>query len=407
MRVLTLLVSLCVLASFTAQAKTASGFNKRFQIIRDENGKLLGIRDRTLPVKFDVAPYIEMVKTQLLKEQALMSATNAIDYDADVRNILAEDAPEALTNDPQYDAYVNKVIQSLRQVAVVNVDGVFQNDIFQEVVGKFSGKMTEAIMMLDPTMVAVTNDPKYFYTRNVTYKAVTWGLDFARKRLSNIPMLNTASYVIVQVEKKITERRNYHQNMLLHYLENFSESELGLTHDEVNLVWSSIYESRIPWYAFWESKAAQSNWNKYGVNNFYTYYRSATAKLRNNSKLYSGVYERNNYAFQEVDFNGDKVIINLFDNEGIFQNRPAVAYNFSKPTQVIRKRILLNLAELGLSFVPLSDMIKSNVSTFIKSYYENQRLTEGALYAYFESNEDSKGMLQMKLQYLNPFDVAL
>jgi hypothetical protein len=407
MRALTLVVSLLLLTSISIEAKTASAFSKRFQIVRDQDGKLIGIRDRTLPVKFDVVPYVEMVKEQLLKEKSLMNAEGLVNYEQNVRDLLAEDVPESYVNNPQYDQYVERVVTSLKKLAVLNVESVFGHDQFKEVVEKFSGKMSDAIMMLDPTMVAVTNNPSYFYTKNVTYKAVTWGLDFAKKRLSNIPMLNTVSYVIVQVEKKITERRTYHQNLLLHYLENFNESELGLTHDEVNLIWSSVYESRIPWFAFWESKNAKANWAKYGVNNFYLNFRNASSTLRSNTKLYNEVYDRNNFAFNEVNLNGDKVIINLFNNEGIFSKTPAIAYNYSKPTQVIRKRVMLSLAELGLSFVPLSDMIKGNVENFIKSYYENQRLTEGALFGYFEANQDEKAMNQLKLQYLNPFDISL
>lgn len=407
MRVLTLLMSLLLITSFSIEAKTAAQFSKRFQIIRDEQGKLIGIRDRSLPVKFDVAPYVKMIKSQLLNEQRLMNLRGAVDYEQEVRDLLLEENEEAYVSNPQYEANVQKVVESLKQLAALNVENVFENAAFKEVVEKFSGKMSDAIMMLDPTMVAVVNNPTYFYTKNVTYKAVTWGLDFAKKRMSTVPMLNTISFVIVQVEKKITERRNYHQNMLLHYLENFNEAELGLTHEEVNLVWSSIYESRIPWFAFWESKAARSNWSKYGVNYFYSNFRTATAKLRNNTKLYNQVYDRVNYAFQDVDLNGDKVIINLFDNEGVFHNRPAVAYNYSKPTQVVRKRVMLSLAELGISFVPVSDFIKSTVTSFIKSYYENQRLTEGALYGHFESLEDSNATKQLKLQYLNPFDTEL
>ena len=182
---------------------------------------------------------------------------------------------------------------------------------------------------------------------------MTWGLDFARKRMSSIPMLNTVSYVIQEVEKLILERRQFHQNMLLHYLENFNETELGLTHDEVNLIWSSIYESRIQWFAFWESNAAKANWAKYGIDNFYSNYRIATNNLRKAQNIYSEVGERMNYAFQKVTYNNEKVIVNLFNKEGMFQNRPALAYNFDRPTQVARKRVVLNLAELGLSFVPL------------------------------------------------------
>ena len=402
---------LCLLAVNTneAFAKSADAFHKRFQVIRSDDGKLVGIRDRTLPVKFSVVPYINMVKSQLKAEQSLMSEQNLAsgEYEANVRSVLDEDRELLLAQgytQAEYDRYVQTVVDSLKQLAVVNVDGVFTNPAFNEVVAKFEGKMTDAILLLDPTILSNVQDPTFFYKRNVTYKAVSWALDFARKRLSNIPMLNTASYVVVQVEKLITERRNFHQNMLLHYLESFDEKELGLTHDEVNMIWSSIYESRIPWYAFWESSAAKSNWTKYGVNNFYANFRAGTAKLQKAGGLYSEVNDRMNYAFQRVTFNNEKVVVNLFDNESMLQSRPAVAYNYDRPTQISRKRIMLTLAQLGLSFVPLNATIKDTAGNFIKSYYANQKITEGALYGYFESMGEDSGMRQVKAQYLNPFD---
>jgi len=411
MRSLSLVVGLLCLITMTIQtanAKSADAFNKRFQIVRSADGKLIGIRDRTLPVKFTVEPYVKLVKSQLQSEQNLINSTNLSSYEADVKNVLAEEMDYQFTGEQrQFDQNVQYVVDSLKKLAVLNIDFIFSHDIFKDVVNQFQGKMTDALLLLDPTMIANVNDSSYFYKRNVTYKAVTWGLDFARKRMSNIPMLNTVSYVIVQVEKLIRERRMYHQNMLLHYLENFKEEELGLTHDEVNLVWSSIYESRIEWFAFWESSAAKSNWAKYGVNNFYTNYRNATANLRNAQSIYTEVGERMNYAFQKVTYNNDKVIVNLFDKEGMFQNRPAVAYNFDKPTQIVRKRVMLSLAGLGLSFVPLSQMIKDNVDNFIKSYYEKQKITEGALYGFFESNGDAESMNKLYAQYLNPFDGLL
>lgn len=391
----------------TADAKSADAFFKRFQIVRSADGKLIGIRDRTLPVKFNVEPYVKQVRAQLLEEQNLMTKENLAsgNYDAEVKNVLEEDMNYQFTADQrQFNQNVQYVVDSLKKLAVLNIDFIFSHDIFKDVVNQFQGRMNDALLLLDPTMIANVNDSSYFYKKNVTYKAVTWGLDFARKRMSSIPMLNTVSYVIVQVEKLIKERRQYHQNMLLHYLENFKEEELGLTHDEVNLIWSSIYESRIEWFAFWESNAAKANWAKYGVNNFYTNYRMATANLRNAQSIYTEVGERMNYAFQTVTYNNEKVIINLFDKEGMFQNRPAIAYNFDKPTQIVRKRVLLGLAGLGLSFVPMGQMLKDNVDSFIKSYYEKQKITEGALYGYFETNGDTDSLNKLYAQYLNPFD---
>lgn len=410
MRSLSLVMGLLCLITMTiktADAKTADAFFKRFQVVRNADGKLIGIRDRTMPLNFSVEPYVKQIRAQLVSEQNFMAKENLAsgNYDAEVKSVLEEDMDYQFTSDQrQFDQNVQYVVDSLKKLAVLNIDFIFSHQIFKDVVNQFQGRMNDALQLLDPTMIANVNDSSYFYKKNVTYKAVTWGLDFARKRMADVPMLNTVSYVIVQVEKLIKERRMYHQNMLLHYLENFKEEELGLTHDEVNLIWSSIYESRIEWFAFWESNAARANWAKYGVNNFYTNYRMATNNLRNAQSIYSEVGERTNFAFQKVTYNNDKVIINLYDKEGMFQNRPAVAYNFDKPTQVVRKRILLGLAGLGLSFVPVAPILKENVDTFIKSYYEQQRITEGALYGYFESNGETAGQDQLFAQYLNPFD---
>lgn len=412
MKSIQLLVGLASLLLFStgAFAKSPEAFFKRFQVIRSPEGKLVGIRDRTMPVKFSVAPYVAMVKSQLMQEQSLMAQNLASGaYEQEVKSLLNEDRDMVMElnglDQAQYEQNVEAVVNSLKKLAVLNVDGVFSNPVFNEVVGKYESKMTDAILLLDPTILANVNDPTFYYKRNVTYQVVSWGLDFARKRLSHIPLLNTASYVIVQVEKLITERRNFHQNMLLHYLENFDEKELGLTHDEVNMIWSSIYESRIPWFAFWESSAAKSNWMKYGVNNFYLNYRNATTRLKNATSIYTEISDRMNFAFQRVTFNNEKVVVNLFNNESMFQRRPAVAYNYDRPTQIARKRVMLTLAQLGLSFVPMSAYLKDTAGSFIKSFYAEQKITEGALYGYFESMGESNGMTQVKKQYMNPFDL--
>lgn len=410
MRTLSLVVGLLcffTVNSQTAHAKSADAFFKRFQVIRSADGKLVGIRDRTLPVKFSVAPYVNMIKSQLVQEQNLMNPESLASgqYDADIKSVMSEGEEQDLWgNRAEYDKNVDTVVDSLKKLAVLNVESIFSNEIFNDVVEKYQGKMTDAILMLDPTLIANVNDSTYFYKRNVTYKVVSWALDFAKKRLSSIPMLNTASYVVVQVERLITERRQFHQNMLLHYLENFKEEELGLTHDEVNLIWSSIYESRIEWFDFWDSKAAQANWEKFGVNNFYFNYRNATASLNTAKPLYTEISDRMNYGFQKVTYNNEKVVINLFDKESMLQNRPAVAYNYDRPTQIVRKRVVLTLAELGLSFIPMNSTLKTNIESFIKSFYQKQKITEGGLYGYFESNGDTKGLSLVKAQYLNPFD---
>ena len=55
----------------------------------------------------------------------------------------------------------------------------------------------------------------------------------------------------------------------------------------------------------------------------------------------------------------------------------------------------------------ITAIIKDNVGSFIKSFYQQQKITEGALYGYFESNGDTDGQNQIHAQYLNPFDGLL
>lgn len=399
----------CLMFSLEALASNVESFHKRFQIIRAKDGSLVGIRDRSLPVSFSVRPYVEMVKSHLLEEQALIDTDSLAPgmYDESVRELLAEEEESFLANGgtpTEFNQRVNEIVISLKELAALKTDEIFKNQKFNEVLSQYEVKMQNALLLLDPSMLANVKDSTFFYKKNTSYQAVTFGLNLAKKMLSEVPLLNTASYVVVQVEKMITERRNFHQNMLLHYLENYKEADLGLTPAEVNMIWSSIYESRIPWFAFWESKNAVANWDKYGVSSFYANFRVATNKLRANEVNYTAIGDRVNFAFQVVEYKNEKVIVNLFNNEHRFSKLPAVAYNYNRPKDVTRKRIMLNMAQLGLSFVTIPSIIKDQVDGFIKSFYVGQKITEGALYGYFESQKDAKGMQVLQKQYLNPFD---
>ena len=120
--------------------------------------------------------------------------------------------------------------------------------------------------------------------------------------------------------------------------------------------------------------------------------------------VYSSLGSRINYAFQKVELEGEEVIINLFDKENMFNKKPAITFYMSQPKKIMRKRLMLNLAELGLSFISLPSIVKTNVEKYIKSFSESQKLTEGSLFAYFESNEDQVMMDNLFIQYGNPFE---
>ena len=259
--------------------------------------------------------------------------------------------------------------------------------------------------MIGLNVIAHLEDPTFFYKRNVTYEAVKAGLNLAKRVLSSVPVLNTASYVLVEVERLIRERRHFHQNMVMHYLENVKPERLHMTHDEVSMTWSSIYESQIPWFAKWESDAARANWRKFGPNKFYSFWRMASNRLRQFRGNYVQINERLNFAFNKVvDRKNNSIIINLFNTENALSSKPAVAFYTNDPQRVLRMRFVYSIAELGLSFVPIPQFIKDLGSSFLKSQYQRHRITEGALYAHFETENNQEMMNLIMAQNLNPFE---
>lgn len=398
-----LLLAVMLFLSTNVLAANLQKFQDRFSFERDDQGTIVAVRDLSIQKKFRFQDYIDYVKNSILSEQALMAQSGLTgNYEADVEGLFVT-GNGFLGNDFQTQKNVKRVVRSMRAFEGIDFHAIFANPKFNALMEEFQLKLKEAFYYIDPTIIAKPDTATFFYRKNVTYKVVSWALDQARKRLSSVPALNTAFFIITESEKLFRTRRHHNQNLMLHYLEFADASDLGLTKEEVDLIYSSIYESRIDWIAFWESSSAKLNWPRYGTSSFYTQFRMATNRFRKYKNRYSEVGERLNYSFQEVVLDGERVIVNLFDGNHTFDKSPAVAYSFDRPNRVKRLRNVLTLANLGLSFVPLPSIIKDNVHGFINSYYKQQQITEGALIGYFEMNDDAFMTSELKKQYINPF----
>jgi len=378
------------------EAKTArmtlDNFKKRFILVRKE-GKLVEVKDNLLASGFQIRPLLSYFKNLIAGEQALMSSLEQTSYQKMVDGVFLE----------TYQTTPDYLQESLFSLQQIDLDKVFNHPQFLELTQKFEARVNEELAKIGIITLAKPQDPKFFYTRQVIYEITKMFMNMAKSQLGEIPVLNTALFVMSEAEKMIRTRRTFHQNMLLHYLENFKEEELGLTHDEANMIWSSIYESRIAWYAFFESDAAVANWNKYGTDRFFQYIRMANNRLRDQRASYESLGVRHNFAFQDATMKGKKVIINLFDTKDMFSSRQAVAYYYESPNLVMRQRVLLQLGQLGLSFVSIPGFIKDLAASYMKSMYESQRLTEGALVGYFESQGKMIEARQWIRQNVNPF----
>jgi len=393
---------LIALTFMSSHAQALEAFDKRFNLVKDSKGAVVKIVDMTLLKPWKIKDYLTFLQKNLVNEQQLMKSK--ADYEYEVRDLLSSDDSFKGMSSRKQRKHIDRIVKSLRKIEQLDIEKIFKNRKFKKIMKKLEKRLRKGVDILNPSIVANLENKKYFYSKALSYQAFSWALKMVKSSFATVPVVNTATYVIVQVRNLLDKRRKFHQNMLLHYLENHDASELGMTKLEVDRAFSSIYESRIPWYAFWESRKAKNLWHRYGLDLFYTSVRTANNRLRRENDNQFELTKRLNYSFQEVVENQERKVINLYRNESMINKSFALAYNFDRPNQVRRKRVILQLAQLGVSFLSLPNFIKSNVQRYIKSQYAEQMIDEGALVGYLENHNNNELKEQILKQYLNPFD---
>jgi hypothetical protein len=387
---LTILLSIFALNVF-AQDASVTGFNDRFNLVKNEQGQVTVIKLKRATRFFTIKPFIKQLKNDLLGEQQALSNMTELELDEMMYELGIN--PYALGEEGN-SSEAQHFRDSVRNVLNIDVEAAFteldQKDFWEE----FQRRLNEAALFIDPTVVANLDDARFFYKKAVTYKVVTWALQEAQKRFSNIPVLNIASFVIVRVHDMMLEQRHFAHNMLLHYFEKLPESKLGMTKKEIDRAVSSIYEYRIEATNFFESNNAAADWANYGMNKFFMNVRSGNMTVQEWSGSFSSMtfkdVKKLNFAFASVNHEGIRKIYHLNHSAHMLSMKPALAFDYSKPERVKRFRSLLNIGGVALGFLKLPGGIKSAVDNFIKSLYVKQVRTEGALVGYFESTGDTQ-----------------
>ena len=391
-RFITICFGLMLTLSAFAQDISIQGFNDRFKIVKNDQNQVTAIKLKKAVTQFTIMPFIEQIKDDLIKEQHTFTALGSAEKETEINELLRDMGYEVDSKEAwSFEASALK--NALMNIPNINIEeafvGVNQSDFWKE----FQAKLQEAMLFIDPTVLANLEDSRFFYKKNVTYKVVEWALREAQKRFSNVPVLNIATFVIVRVHDMMLEQRHFHHNMLLHYFETIPETSLGMTKEEVDKTVSSIYEYRIEATNFIESNKAARDWLNYGMNNFYTTVRTGNNRIREWQGPFTNVRFQNikklNFNFVEVTEDGARKVYHLHKNAHQFSSKPALAFDYSNPKRVKRNRALLNLGGVAIGFIKLPGWLKGSVESFIKSFYVEQVRLEGALVGYFESTGDS------------------
>lgn len=403
------ILALVALLSFSAfaQERSIAGFNDRFTLVKNAEGKVVLVKLKRATRVFTVKPFLQQIKNDLLGEQASVNKMTETEIDDLLIEMGAN--PYALAAEEGAEESQN-LKNSILNVANIDVEAAFKEiNAQQDFWIEFQARLNEALTFLDPTVVANLEDPRFFYKKAVTHKVVVWALEQAQKRFSNLPVLNIASFVIVRIHDMMLEQRHFAHNMLLHYVETVKETKLGMTKEEVDRMVSSIYEYRIAPTDIFGSNRANADWLNYGMNNFYTVVRGTNATIEAwkgpmSSMAFSDV-KKLNYAFGQVNHEGAKKIYHLTHKAHMFSGKPSLAYDFAKPTKVKRMRSLLNIGGVALGFLKLPSIVKSSAMSFIKSLYVAQVRTEGALVGHFESTGETALMKSIYSQRSNLYIV--
>ncbi len=416
--------SLLLTFSLTVLSGPVDKFFERFELVKDEQGKLMHIKARGVVSQFNLNKYFLNLKEDLeaLSKDLFPQGGNSLSDTEAERKIdslleeigLVEDTSAFAPNHDPFAGLFKKrdrrnirkslkrSFQGLKTLSLKDaIDKLDKKGIIENFIKKLNGFYEN----LDLSIVAQPNKPKFYYKKKIANEVFRQAMRFAKRKMNSVPYLDLASFIFTEAEKKIIEQRVISQNILLYYLSNF-ESELGLTADEVNRVVSSIYESRIAVNGWLESRSAVKTWSDFGWNKFDTILRSAQGKHRSLKKTMKDLSHLDYIFYNGFNAKGQRVIYNFSVNEHMYTSRPAVSFYYDKPRKVRNIRTMIKMGQMALGFVPkIPAFIKSQVHSFASSYYVQQSLNDAFLYAYFESREDSEEKKQIKEQISNPYIV--
>ena len=105
---------------------------------------------------------MSFIKNALLNEQAFMQQAGLVSgtaYDEHVEEILTDQYN--FHRNRKLDKQIENVVRSLKEIGKLNIEKIFSNQKFKEVLSKFEINLTGALLQLDPRYCS-SRGPKFF-----------------------------------------------------------------------------------------------------------------------------------------------------------------------------------------------------------------------------------------------------
>ena len=151
MRNLMMLVLLAMSAS--AFASDLKGFDARFGLVKNDEGKVIAIRLKKAITKFTIRPFIEQIKSDLMNEQHSFAAKSLAQKEQQIDEMLFSMGLNPYDKNSTGEEEAQRIKESLLNLPNIDVEAAFNemgnNDFWEE----FERKLKEAMMYIDPSIL--------------------------------------------------------------------------------------------------------------------------------------------------------------------------------------------------------------------------------------------------------------
>ncbi len=272
------------------------------------------------------------------------------------------------------------------------VQHLLDNKIVNKILREFQKDVN---LIFQFQVLAKPNAPGYFHDRALINKALKKALSAAENALGTTPALRAVTFLLNTALGWVEEKQSYTQNILLFYMEKMPASSLGFTDQEISLIKSSIFERQIAWWDFKKLQEATKHWSTYGTERFQVQISDNASRLEKYGSSHGEILNSLNFAFTVAQKDNVSYILNTQDPKSKTSKDLSTAYDGKAPRHIRDFRIELELVQLASSFLPVPGFVLGQLNGLISSYYKNQKITEGALFAYLagEDEQDQAGII--------------
>lgn len=259
--------------------------------------------------------------------------------------------------------------------------------------------------MFNFRVLAVPENSKYYDSNEKTVNVLMQASGLVKLALGSSFGVTIALFFIKSSYDMIIERRSYFQNYLIYQLDKHGPEKFGLTQEEGNKIKSSIFESRIRWWEFWEKTRARADWDKYGQTKHLNDLVAADKRRKAENLELQTWGVPMGFAFHDGDANGNKKVVNLVTPRSVISRKLSYGFDYSSPEKIRLERVLYYVLQLGMRFAPVP-AVSTLFDFFVESFYVPQRQMEGVLYGFFRDSEAYEQAHQIARQSINPFIIT-